>query len=316
MAEHAKSIAILLCRPLFIWLCLVLFFIHTSCTPNLLAPLKPLPKQEKATLGVIAVVAARFHPKTKVDRFARNRLLETAKAAGMGFLEWAGTAAGAFSGGSCEGGGELGAAICGAMLIFAFAVVVAAGTVGALSGAAKAAPKAIPAEEAKKIQDAAREALEDLNIQESITNCFFQKAQEQTQHRFVSLKEDGPTATDQKVDYSKLSRDGIDTVLEVGVVEIGFQGEGVDPALQLFITVRTRLIRVEDGKILYDRTQKRYGQIGTLAYWETNNCQPFRDALEWHYRHLAVELVEALFSQSSIPKTSMVPAKEIKGQKS
>jgi len=313
MAEHAKSIAILLCRPLFIWLCLVLFFIHTSCTPNLLAPLKPLPKEEKATLGVIAVVAARFHPKTKVDRFARDRLLETAKAAGMGFLKGVGVAAeglGGLGGGSCEG------YVCGLIVIFYLSVLAVGGTVGAVVGAVEGAPKAIPAEEAKKIQDAAREALEDLNIQESITNCVFQKAQEQTQHRFISLKEDGPTATDQKVDYSKLSRDGIDTVLEVGVVEIGFQGEGVDPALQLFITVRTRLIRVEDGKILYDRTQKRYGQIGTLAYWETNNCQPFRDALEWHYRQLAVELVEALFSQSSILKTSTVPAKEIKGQKS
>ncbi|MCX7914580.1 MAG: hypothetical protein N2511_08350, partial [Thermodesulfovibrionales bacterium] len=193
----------------------------------------PLSEETRAKLGNIGIVSAAFIPESNLVAFTK------------------GLTSGAVKG---LAGGTIGGAASGALATMTFAsplgilfgpAILIATAVGALSGGVAGTivgfTESIPAEKAKEIETAITTALTELKIQDTMRSHFLKVSSEQTQHRFVIIDELRPTTIEQKVNYSYLTAKGINTVLELSVLSIDFEGKGgKDPSLGLLITVSTK----------------------------------------------------------------------------
>lgn len=104
-----------------------------------------------------------------------------------------------------------------------------------------------------------------------------------------------PPATILKVAHVSASQ-GMDAILEISVREVGLIGEGcINPPLALFVTVRTRLIRLADGTVPYAQTFEYRTKERTFAEWASNNAQSFREELDRAHQRLAADIVAQLF---------------------
>lgn len=187
-----------------------------------------------------------------------------------------------------------------AMFLLASAIALASG--GALLGGLAGAERAEPAATVDEAEAALKTALVTLKVQEAMRDRVLRLARNQTRRRFILLSEQGPTALDEKVSYQSLASAGVDSALEVSVVSFGLEGRwSINPEVALFMTLRTRLVRVGDGTLIYEATFEHKGEARTFAEWAANNAQPFRDALEAAYQSLAQRVVWELFLRKGDP---------------
>jgi hypothetical protein len=185
---------------------------------------------------------------------------------------------------TAEGGGALGAFACCLATPFALCI-----------GGLKGAIKAPPVEEVEESEAVLGDVLKEMQVQEKMRDHILQIAQKQTRHSFVVLEGQGPITNDEELSYGSLSDRGIDTVLEVSVMNVELRGklESYSP-LRFFMTIRTRLIRVGDGEVFY---------VATLIYrstehrldWEDNDFKLFREESTRCYPIVAEKIVGELF---------------------
>ncbi|MCX7914563.1 MAG: hypothetical protein N2511_08265, partial [Thermodesulfovibrionales bacterium] len=196
-----------------------------------------LSEDTRAKLGNIGIASAVFTPDSNLLAFAKGRTSGVVKGLAGGTI--GGAAAGALA--TLPFATPLGILFPPALLIATAVGALSGGVAGTIVGITES----IPAEKAKEIETALTTALTELKIQETMRSHFLKVSSEQTHHRFVIIEELRPTTIEQKVNYSALTAKGINTVLELSVLSIDFEGKGgKDPSLGLLITVRTKLIRL------------------------------------------------------------------------
>lgn len=268
-------------RPGVLWVVLILLIAQWGCAHSL--PIPPS-EQARATLGTIGVVSGRFAPEAGLRTSAGGWAGGAGRGAAIGAGRTVGTAA------------EIGVhgRDLGGVLIIALGIALA--PVGALVGSVVGGATAEPAATVEEAEAVLKNALAELKVQETMRDRVLQLARDQTRHRFILLSEQGPTALDEKVSYQSLASAGVDTALEVNVVSLGLEGPwSINPPVALFMTLRTRLVRVGDGIPIYEATFEYKGRARTFTEWAANNAQPFRDGLEDAYQSLAEKVVEELF---------------------
>lgn len=277
---------------IIIWLCVSILLGQLGCAPRYQLP-PPVSEETRARLVTIGVVSAQFIPDTELFTFAKGRISGAAK--GL---------AGGTSGGAAVGAGiaiELGAATGIAAPLWlsapvvgpAILIVVAA---GAATGAIVGAITAIPAERVEEIEATLKNALIEMKMQENIRDHVFRTASEQTGRNFVLLHEGGPHSVEEKASYIFLVNKGIDTVLEVSVLSISFEGKGGgDPPLSLSMKARTRLIKTADDSILYENELMYRSPKRKFTDWAANDAKIFKEELARCYRSLAEKVVEEIF---------------------
>ncbi len=253
-------------RPIFVWISFTLLIVQLGCAH---APPYPQPPSEevRAALGTIGVVSAAAAHEEQLKGPTRGKLHGAAKGAMKGF--WQGAWAG------------LEAWIIGAPVF---------GAIGGTIGLGLGAIIARSGSEVKEAEAALNKALGDLRLQETLRDRVLEAAREKTQHTFVLVEDQTP--------YSSLADKGIDTVLEIGVAELRFEGQGINPPLTLFVNVRARLIRVSDETELYVYTlDPPSTDARKFTEWAADDARPLRDELEDINRYLAKQIVEKLFLQ-------------------
>lgn len=268
------------CKQKILWLSITILIIQLGCAhvPSLQHPAEPV--REK--LGSIGVVSARFIPKAEFSTPAR------------GWADGAGTGSAIAARGMVEGGLLSGDPFG---LLLAFILMPVAVFVGGVVGGVVAEPS----EKVDKEEVTLRNILTELKIQETMGNHFLQVAREQTNSPFFVFEDEGPTTPDKKVNYGSLTGNGIDTVLEISVLNFGLKGQlGINPPLTFFMNLRLRLIRTIDGEIVYDTIIKYEGNKLKFADWSANNAQPFRKEFNRSYLRLSEIIVDKLFFLSDV----------------
>lgn len=259
--------------------------------PYLLPP--PPSELVRGRLGTIGVVSAQFTPRAELPPPAKGG----GAGAGRGMATGAGKGAalvGKLASG-CVGEG------CAIVLLMIPAAIIG-GVVGGVAGAASA----VPAEAVADAETALKSALADLTIQETLRGHILRIAKARTPHAFVLVTEHGPSAPNGNVSYRSLASQGIDTVLETGVLTLDLVGEwDVNPPLALVMAVRTRLIRVTDDAELYAHTLEYLSGFRTFTDWAADNAQPFRNELSLAYQSLSEKIVEELFLLYLLPEASV-----------
>lgn len=104
-------------------------------------------------------------------------------------------------------------------------------------------------------------------------------------------------------DYSALSEQGLDTLLELRVARMSLgKKPGVNPLLHLRIAARLRLIDLHSGQELFAR-EFTYRSSEKLEFlqWAARDARPVRAAAGEGFRRLASDMAAALFTAPARP---------------
>lgn len=223
-------------------------------------------------------------PKTNLLTFAKGRDAGALKGAAFGTLE--GIAALGHGGASS---GPYGAAAI-VLLLPVFAAI------GAIGGGIEGAYKAIPAEEARKIEVLINDIIEAIDMQNSIAGNMVFKGIELTPHRFIAAENPGPSDAEASPDLALIRKEGNDIALEAGVLEMGLNGgSGRDPLLSFFMNARIRAFRVNDGKELHSDIFRYSTRERKFSEWAENGARELKEALENGYAEIAQTAIENMF---------------------
>ena len=268
---------------------ILILLLSCAAAPKIQSP--PPTEEFRANLGTIGVVSGRFQPDVGFQK-PMGKGAATLHGAGIG------AASVLQAGAGCNGLGCAG--------------IIALLPVGAAVGGIVGAVKGIPSSKIKESQDGLNGYLATVNFQETMRDRFLSVAREQTQNAFVLIEGEGPNALDEEVTYGSLSDKGIDTVLEISVRKCslgsakylpeGGTDKRIDPDLRLLMAVGTRLIRIKDGKVLWDHIfiSEYESNLFRFSEWGANSAQPFKEELDRAFSYLATEIVKVL-SMIQIP---------------
>ena len=277
-----------------------------GCALSRQRSLQPPSDEVRAQFNTIGLPAARFLPEANLKAPTSGKGWGAAKGAGYGVAAGAGPGlAIASSVRGCHGGREIGALVCGTVLLFGLGVAAAGGTVGALGGAVYGAVTAEPASRISAAESELKSAVVDLNVQETLRDHVLRTGRDRSSLNFVALDDRGPTAVGEPIDYRALASEGVDTVVEVSVPRIRLAGKaGINPPVALFMTARARVIRTADGAELYAETFE-YGGGSTYKFleWAAAGGLAFRQEMDRGTRSLAGDIAQLLFPGSARDNT-------------
>ena len=262
------------------WMIVALLIFQLGCAGTGRLP-EPPSEELRTHFGTIGVVSVQFMPEVEILTPAKGWVRGGARGA-KNYVKKLGDAA-------SQVGGDLG--IC--------AIACALSPFFALAGFIAGARKAPPAVEVEMTEQKFNKYVHaSIEIQEKMRAQFLQVAKEQTHYTFVVLEDQVPATPDEKLSYDSLADHGIDTVIEIGVLNFGLRGNGreVNPSLSLFMTLRTRLIRVADGDLIYDATFRYESEENHKFHiWAANKAQIFKEELSPCYPTLVKKTVEEVF---------------------
>jgi hypothetical protein len=263
--------------PITILLFITLLVGQFSCIRTGWEP-RSLSEQEKAELGTIGVVSARFKPEARVQTPLNEK--DGAKAgASDGVKE------------VLKNPHSLGIILL--PIALPVALPVAAGV-----GAAVGSLRGVPDSEKEEAMAVLNRVTAELKIQETMREHILNVAQEKTIYHFSIIEDLGPTFSSyEKVNYNSLGSSGVNTVLEISVDKWRLVGCGtINPPLSFVMWATIRIIRVGEGQELYKDTFRYVSRKeNKFTKWAANNGQLFKEEFNSGYRSLAEEIVRKLF---------------------
>lgn len=257
------------------WTIVALLILQLNCAGTGELPLPPS-EELRVHLGTIGVVSAQFIPEVEILTPAKGWVRGGAR----GAVDYTGKLLDMT-------GPQAGVIACALSPFSAFA--------GCIAGAREAPPAAEVEITEEKFNKYVHASIE---IQERMRAQFLQVAKEQTHYAFVVLEDQGPTTPDEKLIYNSLADHNIDTVIEIGVLNFGLKGPRleINPPLKFFMTLRARLIRIEDGEVVYDAMLLYESEVSRkFDLWAANEAQLFKEEFGPCYPTLAEKIVEEVF---------------------
>lgn len=247
-------------------------------------PRLPSP-QDRAQFGTIGVTAARFAPQ---DVYMTDRIIgkDTGATRGAG----KGAAYGAMEGLFLSlQGGPLG-------VLFIPLMVPAGAVIGAAAGGIDGAEQSIRDDDAAQVRDCIARTLLDPEMQRAAQNSVVAIATRETSYPIVQVDESGPETPEQAVNYRGLVHRGIDTVLEIGILNVGLAGGHGDRLyVQPYLLVQARLVRVADNTEVFRRAGWYSVEYRPLDEWCANGGRLLRTALNRVHGTMAQAIVEEVF---------------------
>jgi hypothetical protein len=252
----------------------------------------PAPFEHRDTLGVVAIVPARYVPASNFVTFAKSRPAGAAKGAAVEGV----TTAGAFAivGASSTG---MGAVALGFMAPFA---IVAGAAAGAISGSLAA----LPAAKVIEIESILHDALARLDTQRGLAEQVTALASAEP---WLARREPSVAGAVTPDDMRSYVDARVDTVIEVAVREVGFESCGPelarrliggchvdakDPAVSLYLIAQTRAVRVADRTQVYAREFRYASPQRRFAQWSADDARVLAKEFERGYRELAQRIVD------------------------
>ena len=242
--------------------------------PKLSAP-PPLPEVIRLELGTIGVASPDRSAKFGFDK-------------GKGQIESASEEAGNAAVGTPRANGEA--------LLDPLTFVLS--PLNAVIGAAGARSRKLPADSLREEEMNLTSAMAQMAEQTKFRELFLRTAREQTRRRLVSLPS-AEGALNQPVDY-RPSAERVDTVLEIALQELYLERTGrTDESFVVRIKTRARLVRADDGAVLYDQPFDYRSGSGLFFDYTLNKGKAFRAVTDTGYNKLAERMVEQLFAATT-----------------
>lgn len=211
-------------------------------------------------------------------------------------MRWAGKAGGAVAstakGFGPGAGGGYGAA---AVFLVWMGALVASTVGGAAVGAVAGAVTAVPADTVRQAEAALTGALSSLNAHDELRARVLRLAQQGAMHDVVAITA-GPSSPHDRLDYSWVGMEGVDSVLEITVLTVELAGEwDVDPPVTLTLAGATRLVRVRDGTEIDGAPVAHVAGTRHFTEWAADEARLFRDDLDRALDALAELIADRYF---------------------
>jgi hypothetical protein len=281
-------------RAILVWFC-TLSLVLSGCAANRTEVSKEGSGPE--IIHVLAVIPTGGVPEINVVRIGSSRILGALQGAGKGFLDGAAIVAGGAGGmGGC--GGE-GCAVVAAVMI---ALVISAGTVGAVIGGVKGSRVAAPYEKVSDPDAVTRNRLASLQIQEGIARLVEEEARQRLPIP-VSLEElpTGNADSLQEI-LGKLKASGVDAALRVGITRVGFEGPvGKDPPVSVVITLHAEIVRTANGTTVLEKTMEHRSAAMPARDWTKDDFLRLTRELDDGIRELAKRCVNDILDTDLVP---------------
>jgi hypothetical protein len=259
-------------RRLVAWCALLLAAALCGCTGG--AP-RLLSEPDKARLGTIAVTAARYAPDTRIKGPGQK--------GGKAGIAIGGLGAAAATVASCLN--PLAFFTCPTMLLTMTALGATAGGVighqinARLSGS--------------EIEAAAPDDVDDSRTQLALRDWVIRHARAHTSLDYVAVDEPAPASRADQPDYRPLSARGIDSVVEVALLELSTEGRPKQ-GLALAMVSRVRVIRAASGAVLGEEIIRYRSDAHPYEKWIDKDGNIFRAALERGYQSIAERIAGEL----------------------
>lgn len=160
----------------------------------------------------------------------------------------------------------------------------------------------IPDETAENIESAIDKAVAEFDIQNAIAGQLETILKSDPRVRLATVDASGPDKPAARPDYAQLRDEGIDTVIEIGINEIGLDGcithnwECRPPhTLYLFMRGQARMVQVVDGATLFEWPLEYKSGAHDLSKWQTDGGRILGEELEQAYRELAERVYDEAF---------------------
>jgi hypothetical protein len=144
-----------------------------------------------------------------------------------------------------------------------------------------------------EIEAAAPGEVDDPQIQVALRDWVIRHARAKTARSFVPIDDPAPAAPADKPDYRRLSGNGIDSVLEVALLEMSTEGRP-GQGLALAMTSRIRVIRAASGDVIGEEIFRYRSESHAYEKWTDKDAHVFRAALEGGYQRIAERVAREL----------------------
>lgn len=268
-------------------------------------------------MNTVGVSTVTYQPYSQLKSTTSGKGWGAAKGAGYGLavgatpgLAIASTVRG------CGGAREIGALVCGSILLAGLGVAAAGGTVGALVGSVHGAVTAESASRVRAAEAALEAAMADLSVQRTLRDHVLLAARERSSLRFVAMEDGGPVAVDAPDDEETPLTGDVDAVINVRVSAVRLAGHGsVNPPMTLVMTAPVTISRVADGTVLYAETFEYKGSAARkFVEWAADEGLAFREEVDRGARSLAHDIVLLLLppapSRDDTPIEQSTPAEQ------
>ena len=268
-------------------------FMLEGCAPK---ATPPLAEDVRAQLGTVGLVTPGFQPEFDYRPPGQNGTQGALAGAGSGLLI-----------------GTLGAAGC----FFSMGQLLGACALGlatpylAVRFAVDRTERGVSGEAIEEAEGALKAALDDLSLQELLKAKILQSARVDTP--LIAAPASGPRRPSETVQYGSLAGEGVDTTLELTVLEVGlglptskaaagsslWEPGNPDPMLQLRVVAQGRLIRTRDGVELYAYKDTQISGAERFTEWAADGARRFRDDLDAVCGSFAKDLMLHVYGPAS-----------------
>lgn len=150
-----------------------------------------------------------------------------------------------------------------------------------------------------------RNAVSELNIQDTFQYYFLRIAREKTPYIILPLEDIEFDDIEEKLNYSSLADKGVDTIVWIDNSKICLTTKnttGINPSLSFIMTFNVDLIRAKDGEVVYRYIWEKECDDDEFVDWADNYAEPFRKEFNRCCKSVAEQIVEDLFLTE--PRTS------------
>lgn len=240
-----------------------------------------LPEASKSQIKTVGVVGADFEPEYKLKGFVKGR--------GKGL-----------AGGVAIGAGQgLVLSLEGGPITMIFAPIFMGA--GAILGGAAGIIDAMPLDKVKEIESSIKNVLEDYEPQQDLVNYILKEAQKLDHPVFIPVTEPRPTDPKVTLDYRNSVDSGIDTMLEISVIDLGFKrGETSRKHFRFFMNVQVRVIGTFSGEEILFLDRNYVSDELTFIEWTDNNALLLREEWKKCYQILSRDIVERVFVMTDL----------------
>ncbi len=257
------------------WCAVLLGVLQCGCAPT--PPLLSGP--DKARLGTIGVTAARYAPDTRIKGPGQT--------GGKAGIAIGGLGAAAATVASCLN--PLAILTCPSMLLTMTALGATAGGVighqinARLSGS--------------EIEAAAPDEADDARAQRALRDWVIRHARAHASLDYVAVDDPAPASRADQPDYRPLAGSGIDSVVEVALLELSTEGRPKQ-GLALAMVSRVRVIRADSGAVIGEETIRYRSDAHPYEKWIDKDGNVFRTEMERGYQRIAERIVGELVARS------------------
>jgi hypothetical protein len=246
-------------------------------------PLQKITPEERARTGKIAVLPARFLPKTDALKPYDGMLSGAGRGAAQG----------------AEFGVRLGPGLSDSLgaLVFWPALIVACAATGAVVGAVIELPtkEKMEMQKAYEMNNKIKKILLDLNIQEEMARYVQAAGKRKTGHDFIVVKDAGPSYPEDKPDYTVLVAQGIDAVIEIAVNKITVERFGKKGADLYCFNMIMQARLVHDTESCTQEFKYMIGPPRTSGEWIELDAAALQKEVDNAYTTLAEDTVGFVF---------------------